>query len=148
MLIFERTNPNVYYLYKSKLCFSSQFDTLVYREQYLVLYPFTYLLQQSHRFLTLYALLDFKSIAICVKKVPNWLPIILILLSNDIHMNPGPHFDNNSFSFMSWNVISLVKDNCVRLIEAHNSTFNYDLISICETSLNDSVELTETLLND
>ena len=36
----------------------------------------------------------------------------------------------------------------VRLIEAHNYIFNYDLISICETSLNDSVELPETLLND
>jgi len=47
---------------------------------------------------------------------------------------------------MSWNVNSLAKDNFkrVRLIEAHNSIFNYDLISICETSLNDSVELPET----
>ena len=36
----------------------------------------------------------------------------------------------------------------VRLIEAHNAIFNYDLISICETSLNDSVELSESLLKD
>ena len=45
---------------------------------------------------------------------------------------------------------SLAKDNFqrVRLIEAHNSLFNYDMISICETSLNDSVELPEPLLND
>ena len=51
---------------------------------------------------------------------------------------------------MSWNINSLAKDNFHRgrLIEAHNSIFNYDLISICETSLNDSVELPETLLND
>ena len=44
---------------------------------------------------------------------------------------------------------SLAKDNFqrVRLIEARNSTFNYDLFSICETSLNDRVELPETLLN-
>ena len=50
---------------------------------------------------------------------------------------------------MSWNVNSLAKENFqrVRLIEAHNSIFNYDLISICETSLNDTVELPETLLN-
>ena len=42
---------------------------------------------------------------------------------------------------MSWNVNSIAKDNVqrVRLIDAHNSIFNYDLISICETSLNDSV---------
>ena len=85
-----------------------------------------------------------------VKRVPRWLPIILILLSNDINLNPGPHFQNNLFNFMSWNVNSLAKDNFQRvsLIEAHNSIFNYDLISICETSLNDSVELPNNLLND
>ena len=57
---------------------------------------------------------------------------------------------------MNWNVNSLAKDNFqrvrnfkrVRLIEAHNAIFNYDLISIYETSLNDTVEIPETLLND
>ena len=51
---------------------------------------------------------------------------------------------------MSWNLNSLAKDNFhrVRLIEAHNSCFNYDLISICETSLNESVKLPETLLDE
>ena len=51
---------------------------------------------------------------------------------------------------MSWNLNSLAKESFqrVRLIEAHNSLFNYDLISICETSLNDSIELPETLQND
>ena len=50
---------------------------------------------------------------------------------------------------MSWNINSLVKDNFLRvsLIEAHNSFFNYDLISICETSLNDLVGLPEMLLD-
>ena len=49
---------------------------------------------------------------------------------------------------MSWNVNSLAKENFqrVRFIEAHNSILNYDLISICETSLNDTVDLSETLL--
>ena len=44
---------------------------------------------------------------------------------------------------MSWNVNSLAKENFQRahLIEVHNSIFNYGLISICETRLNDSVEL-------
>ena len=74
-----------------------------------------------------------------------WLPLILILLSNDVHLNPGPHFQNN---FMPWNVNSPAKDNFQRvsLIEAHNSVFNYDLVSIYETSLNDSVEFHEPLL--
>ena len=85
------------------------------------------------------------------KNVPLWLPTIPILLVNDIHLNPGPHFKNNFFfNFMSWNLNSLAKDNFqrIRLIEAHNALFKYDLISICETSLNDSVELPETLINN
>ena len=51
---------------------------------------------------------------------------------------------------MSWNLNSITKDNFdrVRIIEAQNSIFNYNLISICERSLNDSVELPEILLND
>ena len=51
---------------------------------------------------------------------------------------------------MYWNLNSLTKDNFHRvdLIEAHNSIFNYNLISVCETNLNDSVSLPETLLND
>ena len=79
-----------------------------------------------------------------------WLPIILVRLSNDVQLNPGHHFHNSFFNFMSWNVNSLAKDDFQRvtLIEAHNSIFNYDLISICETSLNDSVELPETLLKE
>ena len=38
------------------------------------------------------------------KNVPLWLPTIQILLSNDIHLNPGPHFQSNFFNFMSWNL--------------------------------------------
>ena len=85
-----------------------------------------------------------------VKHVPHWLPSSLIILANDIHLNPGPHYETDFLNFMSWNLNSITKDNFerVRLIEAHNSIFNYDLISICETSLNDSVELPEILLND
>ena len=74
----------------------------------------------------------------------------LIHLSKDISKNPGQHFQNNFFNFMSWNLNSLANDNFhrVSLIEAHNSCFNYDLISICETSLNDSVKWPETLLDE
>ena len=51
---------------------------------------------------------------------------------------------------MSCDLNSVAKDNFQRvgLIEAHNSFFNYDLISICETSLNDTVEIPEPLLNE
>ena len=81
-----------------------------------------------------------------------WYFQLVIYLSNDNSKNPGPepHFQNNFFNFMSWNLNSLAKDNfhSVSLIEAHNSFFNYDLISVSETSLNDSVELPEPLLNE
>ena len=84
---------------------------------------------------------------LCIKHVPNWFSIILKILSNDVHLNPGPQCQNNFFNFISWNVNSLAKNNFqrIRLIEAHSSIFNYVLISICETSLNNSVELPETL---
>ena len=69
-------------------------------------------------------------------------------MSNDISKNPGPQFQSNFLNFVSWNLNSILIDNShrVSLIEARNSLFNYDLISICETCLNDSVELPETLL--
>ena len=47
---------------------------------------------------------------------------------------------------MNWNCNSLAKDDFYRLglIEAHNSVFNYDLISLCETSLNNQVLLPDS----
>ena len=76
-----------------------------------------------------------------VKYPPSWLSVLLILLSHDIHLNPGPGYQNHFFNFMTWNLNSLTKNDFerVRLIEAHNSLFDYDLISICETNLNDSL---------
>ena len=67
-----------------------------------------------------------------------WVPLLLILMSNDIHFNPGPQplFLHNCFNFMNWNLNSLTKDNFHRvdILEAHNSIFNYDLISVCKTN--------------
>ena len=84
------------------------------------------------------------------KCVYNWLPIFLILISNDVELNPGDYYEENFFTFMSWNLNSLAKKDFERvdLIEAHNNAFNYDLISLGETSLNSSVEIREELLKD
>ena len=84
------------------------------------------------------------------KNVPLWVTFLLILLSNDVELNPGPLYHENFFTFMNWNLNSIVKNSFerIKLIEAHNSLFNYDLISLCETSLNDSVELPDPLLNE
>ena len=71
---------------------------------------------------------------------------MVIVISNDTERNPG---DNNLFTFCNWNLNSLTKDNFGRLnlLEAHNSLFNYDIISLCETNLNDTIELPINPLN-
>ena len=80
---------------------------------------------------------------------PVWVSFLKILLSNDIELNPGD-FQNNFFSFCNWNINSLAKENFHRakLIEAHNSLYLYDLIYLCEVSLNNTVEIPEDLLNN
>ena len=73
-----------------------------------------------------------------LSKIPVWVPSLLILLSEDVHKNPGPiGYHDSFFKFCNWNLNSLAKDNFsrVKLLEAHNSLFNYDIISLCETSL-------------
>ena len=75
------------------------------------------------------------------KEMSPWLSTLLLLMSNDIEQNPGPGYHSNFFNFMNWNLNSLATNDFsrVQLIEAHNSLYNYDLISICETSLTDSL---------
>ena len=77
-----------------------------------------------------------------------WVILIKILLSNDVEVNPGD-FISGFFSFCNWNINSLAKDDFYRaqLLEAHNAIFNYDLISLCETSLNDTVDLPNPLMD-
>ena len=52
-----------------------------------------------------------------LKRIPSWLPIFLITLSNDIHVNPGPHFRNSFFNFMNWNLNSLAIFNVFNLLK-------------------------------
>ena len=62
------------------------------------------------------------------KIVSPWLPIIILILSNDIELNPGPHFQNSFFLFHELDINPSVKNKFerVHLIEAHNSIFNSD----------------------
>ena len=50
----------------------------------------------------------------------------------------------------NWNVNSSGKDDFqrIQLLEAHNSIYNYDLISLCEISLNDTIEVPDPLLEN
>ena len=52
---------------------------------------------------------------ICCHSLRNNLLIILILLSNDIQLNPGPTSENELLKFMTWNLNSFAKDNFQRL---------------------------------
>ena len=77
-----------------------------------------------------------------------WIPFLLIILSSDVEFNPGPVSINDGFSFAQWNINSLAKDDFSRakLLQAHNSIFNYDIISLCEISLNDQMEIPNPLM--
>ena len=76
-----------------------------------------------------------------------WYILLLLTLSSDIHPNPGPELDrsyrNGVFSFCNWNLNTLSKNNFYRvtLLESHSLVNKYDIISLCETSLNDDIEL-------
>ena len=70
--------------------------------------------------------------------------------SSDIHPNPGPvnNVSGGFLSFCNWNLNTLSKDNFHRitLLEAHNTNHNYDIISLCETSLNDNIQVHDNAL--
>ena len=84
-----------------------------------------------------------------------WYCQFIIIMSSDVHKNPGPSSDhergfNSGFSsFCNWNVNTLSKNNFKRvsLIEANNALFKYDIISLSETSLNDTQKVPDTILN-
>ena len=84
-----------------------------------------------------------------------WYFSMLMTLSLDIHPNPGPpklpkkDYKDGFLSFCNWNLNSLSKNDFYRitLLEAHNSIFNYDLISLCETSLNESFKTDDIRLS-
>ena len=80
---------------------------------------------------------------------PIWITFFKILLSNDVELNPGD-FSNSFFSFRNWNVNSLGKDDFkrIQLLEAHKSLYNYDLISLCGITLNDSIDIPNPLLEN
>ena len=72
-----------------------------------------------------------------------WLPFV-ILLSGDVHKNPGP----NSLKILHWNVNSISTDNFLRktLIEAYNTSVKYDIIAISESGLHSSTDNHDLLI--
>ena len=76
-----------------------------------------------------------------------WICLMHLVLCPDIHPNPGPALSNNFtggfLSFCNWNLNTLSKENFYRitLLQAHNTEHNYDIISLCETSLDDTIKV-------
>ena len=75
-----------------------------------------------------------------------WIFSMRLILCPDIHPNPGPtgnNFAGGFLSFCNWNLNTLSKDDFSRinLLEAHNTEYNYDIISLCETSLDDKADV-------
>ena len=83
-----------------------------------------------------------------------WYFQLVISMSNDISENPGPQYANQIngaspyFSFCNWNLNTLSKDKFSRisLLDAHNSIYKYDIISLCETSLSKDEIVPENIL--
>ena len=73
--------------------------------------------------------------ALCAFHI-KWIALRAILLSGDVEMNPGPE----TFDFCTWNLNSIAAYDFLRvsLIEAYNSVYNYDMIGIVETHLDDA----------
>ena len=84
-----------------------------------------------------------------VETLTVWISLMHIALCPDIHPNPGPDHTNifagGFLSFCNWNLNTLSKDDFYRitLLQAHNTDLNYDIISLCETSLDDEVQVPE-----
>ncbi len=73
-----------------------------------------------------------------------WVFLLCIVLSGDVHPNPGPlvtdEFSTGFLSFCNWNLNSLASNDFARitLLNAENTIHKYDIISLCETSLNEA----------
>ena len=65
-----------------------------------------------------------------------WWLYMIIMLCGDVESNPGP----DTFNFCCWNLNSITSYDFLRLslLEAYNSIYKYDLISVVETHLDDS----------
>ena len=65
---------------------------------------------------------------------------ILLLLSGDIELNPGPQTEN-SVRFFHWNLNGICARNGVKipLSEAYNSLYKYDAIAVSESMLDSKV---------
>ena len=78
------------------------------------------------------------------------LLILVLLLSGDIEMNPGPLASNrNTLSFCHWNLNSILTENFVRVSLIHNymHCHNIDIAAITESHLDSTIESDDSSLH-
>ena len=87
------------------------------------------------------------SCLLCLEVLPYFYLFLLILLSGDIEVNPGPN-RNGFLKFCHWNLNSICAREQIKisLIEAYNSIHRYDIFAISETMLNDTVHNDDILI--
>ena len=76
--------------------------------------------------------------------------MILLLLSGNVHPNPGPKRDKDyNFSVCCWNIGSISAHNFSKLslLSSYNRIYNYDLICLSETFLDSSFLPDDSRLN-
>ena len=71
-----------------------------------------------------------------------------ILRCGDIESNPGPHQAINSLKVCHWNLNGLTAHDFVKisLLEAYNSSHNFDIICLSETFLNSDYAVDDSCL--
>ena len=70
--------------------------------------------------------------------IATWLYSVLLLLSGDVELNPGPKQSSiNAFSICHWNLNSLSAHNYAKifLLKAYIAIHRFDIICISETYL-------------
>ena len=84
---------------------------------------------------------------LCLEVLPYFYLVLLILLSGDIEVNPGPN-RNGFLKFCHWNLNSICAREQIKisLIEAYNSIHRYDIFAISETMLVDTVHNDDILI--
>ena len=72
-----------------------------------------------------------------------YLCILLLLVSNDIHRNPGPPLGKNTLNISSFNARSIVNKRLE--LQSHVALMNPDIIAITETWLHEGIADNEIL---
>ena len=63
-----------------------------------------------------------------------------LVRSGNVHENPDPNDCNLKFFHRNLDSLTARNNTKISLIEAYNSVFNYDLIAVSDTRLNQSID--------